>query len=207
MGHSQGGHAALVTGEMAAERLPDHELLGTVAIAPGAQLGEVYGDDIQVRIITSMVLFGAAAEDPSIDPADYLSPAAYEAAAGIVEEGCVGEIIDTMVPVAISPDFYLRNPLDDALGDEWLAANDPGQVVSDSPILLISGGLDAIVVPARTQALYERLCGLGQVVEFLYLPDADHETEPSMAADHISGWLADRLADEPAPDTCEQASG
>ena len=27
-----------------------------------------------------------------------------------------------------------------------------------------------------------------------------------MAADHISGWLADRLADEPAADTCGQAS-
>ena len=100
-GHSQGGHAALMTGEAAAERLPDHELLGTVAIAPGAELGKTYGDEVQVRIITTMVLFGLAAEDPEIDPADYLTPAAYEAARTVVAEACVDSIINTMVVHAV----------------------------------------------------------------------------------------------------------
>ena len=40
------------------------ELLGAVAIAPGSQLAKSFGDDLQARAITAMVLFGAATEDP-----------------------------------------------------------------------------------------------------------------------------------------------
>ena len=201
-GHSQGGHAALVTGEMAAERLPEAELLGTVAIAPGSQLAETYGDDVQTRIITAMVLFGAAAEDPAIDPRDFLGPEAYEAAAGVVEDTCLGEIIAALVPVAASPDFYVTDPRTDPVGSAWLEENDPGQVASDAPLLLVQGGQDAIVLPARTEALFERLCGLGQVVERIDLPDANHDTEPSEAGDEIAAWLDARFAGEPAADDC-----
>lgn len=201
-GHSQGGHAALVTNEMAAERLPDAELLGTVAIAPGSQLAESYGDEVQVRIITTMVLFGGAPDEPDVDPRDYLSPAAYAAAAGVVEDGCVDQIIDAMLPLATSPDFFTTDPKDDPEGSAWLEENDPGQSASDSPLLIVQGGRDVIVVPARTADLIERLCGLGQVVDELQLPNADHATEPTEAADEIATWIADRFAGEPATDDC-----
>jgi pimeloyl-ACP methyl ester carboxylesterase len=201
-GHSQGGHAALVTNEMAADRLPDADLLGAVAIAPGSQLGESYGDDVQVRIITTMVLFGAAADDPEIDPRDYLSPDAYAAAAGVVEDGCVGDVIATMLPLATSADFYTTDPRSDPVGSAWLEENDPGQVASESPLLLVQGGQDPIVVPARTAALFDRLCGLGQVVDEIDLPTANHDTEPTEAQDEIAAWIAARFAGEPALDDC-----
>jgi pimeloyl-ACP methyl ester carboxylesterase len=201
-GHSQGGHAALITNETAAERLPGAELLGTVAIAPGAQLSESYGDEVQTRIITTMVLFGAAADDPEIDPAAYLSPEAYDVATGVVEDTCLGEIISTMLPLAPSEDFWTTNPRDDDVGSAWLERNDPGQVVSDSPLLLVQGGQDLIVLPARTDALFDRLCDLGQVVQRVDLPNATHDTEPGEAAAQISDWLAARLAGDPAPDDC-----
>lgn len=201
-GHSQGGHAALVASEMAADRLPDVELVGTVAIAPGAQLAETYGDDVQTRIITAMVLFGAAAEDPAIDPRDYLSPEAYEAAAGVIEDRCVNEVVSALVPLAASPGFYTVDPRTEPVGVAWLEDNDPGQVAYDSPLLLVQGGQDPIVVPARTDALFDRVCALGQVVDRIDLPDANHETELSEAGDEIAAWLAARLAGEPATDDC-----
>jgi hypothetical protein len=68
--------------------------------------------------------------------------------------------------------------------------------------MLVQGGRDAIVLPARTAALFDRLCGLGQVVDQLDLPDADHGTEPSEASDEIAAWLAARFAGEPATDDC-----
>jgi pimeloyl-ACP methyl ester carboxylesterase len=201
VGHSQGGHAALVTSEMA-ERLRHHELLGTVAIAPGAQFTETYGDEVQLRIITTMVLFGQAAEDPEIDPAAYLNPDAYAAASRVVAEGCLPDIISTMIPYAVSPAFYVQDPQQEERSRTWMEENDPAQAAVDAPLLLISGDRDIIVVPARTHALYDRLCDLGQVVELVDLPDADHETEPAHAADLISAWLADRVAGEPATSTC-----
>lgn len=201
-GVSQGGHAALVTNEMAASRLPEATLLGTVAVAPGAQLSETYGDDIQTRIISAMVLFGAATEDPAIDPETYLAPDVYPVAKTAIEESCLGVTIADLLPFATTPDFFTIDPRTDPVGSAWLEENDPGQVVSESPLLLVQGGRDAIVVPARTDALVERLCGLGQVVERIDLPEADHDTVTGAAEPQITAWVAARFAGEPAVDDC-----
>ena len=200
-GVSQGGHAALVTGERAAERLPDAELLGTASLAPGAQLGETYGDDVQARIITTMVLVGAAAEDPAIDLADYLSPDVLTASA-VIEEGCVGDIIGNMAALGGAPDYFVTDPRTAPVGTDWVEQNDPGQVVSEAPLLLVQGGQDALVVPARTAALFDRLCELGQVVEMLEVPTATHDTVTTEATADVEAWFADRLAGEPVGDDC-----
>lgn len=186
---------------MAADRLPDAELLGSVAIAPGSQLGETYGDDLQARVITTMVLVGVAAEDPEVDLADYLGPEA-PAAAAVIEEGCVGDIIPTMAAVAGTPDYFVTDPRTAPVGTAWLEVNDPGQVASESPLLLVQGGQDSLVLPARTAALLERLCDLGQVVDTLDVPAADHDTVTDLAGDDIAPWVAARFAGEPAPDDC-----
>lgn len=201
-GVSQGGHAALVTGEQAAERLPEAELLGTVAIAPGSELGSTYGDQLQIRIITTMVLVGVAAEDPSVRLSDYLSPAAEEAAQ-VIEEGCVGEIISSMPAVAAAPDYWVTDPRTSPVGEAWLEENDPGQVVSEAPLLVVQGGADILVVPARTDALVERLCGIGQVVDRLDVPEGDHDTVTGLATDDITAWVTDRFAGEDPATTCD----
>lgn len=200
-GVSQGGHAALMTNEMAADRLPEAELLGSVAVAPGSQLGETYGDDLQARVITTMVLVGVASEDPEVDLGDYLSPEVLSAAA-VIEEGCVGDIIGTMAAIAASPDYFVTDPRTAPVGTAWLEANDPGQVASESPLLLVQGGQDPLVLPARTAALFHRLCGLGQVVDTLDVPTADHDTVTEQASDDIATWVAARFAGDPAPDDC-----
>ena len=201
-GVSQGGHAVLVTNEMAADRLPDAELLGAVAVAPGSQLSETYGDDLQARVITTMVLFGAAAENPQLDPQDFVRPDVYAAAAGAIEGGCVGDVIDAMAPLVAVPDYFTTDPRSGPLGSAWLDQNDPGQVASATPLLLVQGGQDPLVLPARTDALMARLCGLGQVVERSDIPTANHDNVTEQASDQISAWLAARLAGEPATDDC-----
>lgn len=201
VGVSQGGHAALVTGELAAERLPDVELLGTVSLAPGAELGRDYGDAIQIKIITTMVLYGVAAEDPEVDPADYLSADAL-AAAEVIETGCVNDVIGELPTLAASDDYFTVDPRTSPVGENWVAENDPGQVVSESPILLVQGGKDILVVPARTDSLFARLCDLDQVVERLNIPNADHNTVTPEATDEIETWLAARFAGEDPVDDC-----
>lgn len=201
VGVSQGGHAALVTNEQAAERLPDAKLLGAVALAPGAELGESYGDQIQIRVITTMVFVGNASEDPSMDLADYLSPDAL-AASKVITEGCVGDIIDTMVPFAARDDYFTKDPRTSPVGEKWVATNDPGQVKSDAPLLLVQGDQDVLVIPARTASLFGRECRLGQVTQMVTIPGADHDTVTPKAADQVSAWVADRFAGEPATDDC-----
>lgn len=201
-GVSQGGHAALVTAERAAERLPDAELLGTVAMAPGAELGSSYGDELQLKVITTMVMVGLAAQDSTVNLGDYLSPAGL-AATDVIAQGCVLDILEALPAVAADPDFFPDgDPRATDVGRAWLAENDPGQVASDAPMLLVQGGQDILVVPARTDALFARLCGLGNTVERLDVPEADHNSVVDLSDAEVTAWVQARFADEPATDDC-----
>jgi hypothetical protein len=190
-----------VTGEQAAQRLPEARLLGTVAIAPGAQLGETFGDELQAKVITTMVIVGVAAEDPSVALDDYLGPKALPAAETI-RTGCVQDVIGTVAPLAAAPDYFVRDPRTSPLGKAWLEANDPGRVRSASPIYLVQGGQDALVLPARTASLFTRLCGLGQVVERLDVPAGTHDSVTGLAEDQIDTWVAARFAGAEPVDQC-----
>ena len=57
----------------------------------------------------------------------------------MVHGACLDAIIATMLPFALAPDFYVRDPLDDPVARRWMEENDPGQVASESPLLLVSG--------------------------------------------------------------------
>ena len=201
VGVSQGGHAALVTNEMAAERLPDAELVGAAALAPGAELSTNYGDELQIRVITTMALVGIAAEDDTIALEDYLGPEALEASAAI-ETGCVGDIIEAMLPVAGLENYFIKEPRTDPVGQAWLDRNDPGQAVGAAPLLLVQGGADILVVPARTAALRERLCGIGQSVASIDVPTADHDSVVEESLTDVGAWLQARLDGETATDEC-----
>ncbi|WP_426572886.1 lipase family protein [Aquihabitans sp. McL0605] len=200
-GVSQGGHAALVTGEMASARLPDAKLLGTVALAPGAELGETYGDQLQLRVITTMVLAGVAAEDPDVHLADYLNPAALVSSA-VIQQGCVQDISAAMAGPAADPGYFTTDPRTAPVGQAWLKVNDPGHVASKAPILLVQGEQDSLVLPARTAALHRRLCGLGQVVEQVDVPGADHDTVVAKSVDQVSRWVQARFAGQPVATDC-----
>ena len=106
---------------------------------------ETYGDDIQLRIITTMVLFGQAAEDPAIDPAAYLKPEAHAAASAVVAEHCLPDIISTMIPFAVSPDFYVLDPMDEERSRTWMEDNDPAQAAVDAPLLLFTEPVFAVL--------------------------------------------------------------
>jgi hypothetical protein len=190
-----GGH-----GHRAEERLPDLNLLGTVAMAPGAELGEDFGDQIQIKVITSMVLIGLAAEDESVDPADFLSPEAL-AASPVITQGCVQDIITTMAGPAGADDYFTQDPRDTPTGTTWVEENDPGQVAG-SPLLLVQGGADTLVVPARTDALFDRLCGIGQVTERLDIPTANHDTVVDESMDQVAEWIHARFAADQPTDDC-----
>lgn len=205
VGHSQGGHAALSSIELAGERVPDLELVGAVVSAPGAQFLEVHDDELQLRIITSMILLGSESEWPDLRAEDFFAPDTLETVEGIVGGHCLDEIVPAMIPLAADSDLYTQDPLTSEATREFMEANDPLPEPVGVPMLLLAGGRDIIVVPARVEALRERLCGIGQQLEYRFLPDADHGTLPVLAADEIDAWVGGRLAGEPAGDDCENA--
>ena len=201
-GHSQGGHAALFTNQLARSWAPELDLLGTVVGAPASQLTNLYGpgDRLVPHVVELMGLFGIAADHPGTHPEAYLTPAARKHVDAL-KNGCREQIIAAFAGLA-DHGLFAKDPLTTEPAAALVRANDPGKVAAPSPILLFEGTDDHYVVPARAAATRDRLCSVGQTTEYLLLRGADHGTEIAMGRDRISSWIADRFAGRPAPDNC-----
>lgn len=202
-GHSQGGHGAQSAHELAEERAPELEVVGTVSVAPAAMFDRTYGgiDDFVSRIVTTMSLYGAATERDDIVPTDYVNSEVAEASA-VLWTDCLDTIITTLVPFAVRPDYWNADPLVTEPAVSLMRENDVGNVGTDAPLLLIGGTADERVVAQRVVDLRDRLCSVGQVTQFVMLDGADHSAEVPRAMPQISAWIADRFVGRPATDDC-----
>lgn len=203
VGHSQGGHAALAAHELAADHAPELDLVGTLALAPAAMLDRVYGgiDPVVTAILTTMTLYGGAHEHPEIDVEDYVTPE-LAAAADVLETGCLAEITDALVPLALGGGLFTADPRETEPARSLLLANDVGLVSADAPLFLVSGTTDDRVVIDRVRDLFARLCDTGQVTELLVVDGAGHDDIVDETADRTAAWLQARLDGEEPVDTC-----
>jgi hypothetical protein len=85
---------------------------------------------------------------------------------------------------------------------EFFSGNTPGQRASRGPILVISGGADAIIPAELSATTIGRMCKAGDRVDFLRYPDVDASgVMAASAADQIS-WIKARFASDNAPSHC-----
>lgn len=203
IGHSQGGHGALSAHELSATYAPELHLVATLALAPAAMLDKVYGgiDPIVTAILTVMSLYGGAGERPSIVVDDFVTPE-LAAAAGVLETGCLDEIVDALVPLALEGKLFLKDPRRVEPTRGMVAENEVGDTPVAAPVFLVSGTRDDRVVLDRVLDLYARMCAAGQVTEVLIIEGADHGSILPVTAARTSAWLAARLAGEPATNSC-----
>ncbi len=203
VGHSQGGHGALSAHELAGERAPELDLVATVALAPAAMLDRVYGgiDPIVTTILTMMALYGGARVEPQLDPERWFTPEAL-AASDVFETGCLDEITDALIPVAIDGAFT-ADPRRTEPARSLVLANEVGDVAVDGvPVYLASGTIDDRVVIERVRDLFDRLCAAGQVTELTVVEGADHGAIVGAVAGPVVAFLEAALAGDPPTDSC-----
>ncbi len=202
VGHSQGGHGALSAHELADEYAPELDHVATLAIAPAALLDEVYGgiDPIVTGVLTAMSLYGGAGEHPEIDVDDYVSPGL--AASDVLEAGCLAEITDELVGVALGGGLFTADPRTTEPARSILLENEVGTVAVDAPLFLVSGTADDRVVIDRVRDFYAQLCSVGQVTELLIVDGADHDSIVPETAAETGAWLQARLDGEEPTDSC-----
>jgi pimeloyl-ACP methyl ester carboxylesterase len=197
IGVSQGGHAALFTGEIAPAYAPDVDLVAVVALAPAAELAQaaflLTGEESVVGFAVAIGA-GFAAAHAEADPGQILTPAAL-AAIDIVDTGCIDDVLAAYAGPA------QRTLRFDALGaPPWpalLERNSPGRVRTDVPLFVGQGDADPLVVPELTDALVGRLCALGDDVTYRRYTGASHNSVVEAAQDDVFGWIDDRLAGRP----------
>jgi acetyl esterase/lipase len=201
-GHSQGGHAALFAGELAPSWAPELKLLGVVAGAPPSQLSNV-GDSVSTspfRGYLFMVAAGLQAADPTLNFNDVLTTKAQELLP-VMDTGCNSEIFAAFNSVPMDQllikDGLLRDPWKSAL-----AANEPGKVKTNAPILIVHGDKDEQIPVATSAALKKKLCALGGSVERKIYPGQDHGGAALASLFEVAAWLSLRVAGVPATNGC-----
>jgi len=204
-GHSQGGHAAMFAGHIAAEWAPELELKGVVAGAPPSQMlllnAALQRSPFKYYIGMAAAGLNAGYGD-TLAPLDkVLTPAGLEWLNN-VDEGCTGYLGDASEGV----DFTELQKADPADVPEWnllLEENDPGNFTEafDAPLLIIHGGNDEQIPVVASKLMYDTLCGIGQTQTRWVFPGQGHAGVIIPSAPAMLDWMAARFAG--LPDTGE----
>ncbi|TVR27267.1 MAG: hypothetical protein EA387_01345 [Nitriliruptor sp.] len=84
-----------------------------------------------------------------------------------------------------------------------IAENTPGNDPIDAPLLIVQGTDDVLIRADIQRRFVQRLCALGQQLEYREVPGVGHLGVDDAADDDVVAWLTDRLTSDPTVDTCE----
>lgn len=201
-GHSQGGQAALFTGELATAYAPGLKLLGVAAASPPTDLPTV------ARRLTSLdygvaYLVELAAGYSATDPSARLRSIMTRSGAvylHLVEDGCNDELVTAYTGSTVH-DTFTHDPRTTPPWSTGIANDSTGLLPLRLPILVMQGGHDPIVPADITAAAVRRMCLGGDTVDYHVYPDAAHNVVPS-AAGLLNAWIAARFQHDAAARIC-----
>jgi alpha-beta hydrolase superfamily lysophospholipase len=201
-GHSQGGHATLFAGELAATYAPELHLLGVEAGAPAANVATIASGAAtipQAAGFAMLVFAGFHQAYPKATLEQVLTPDAI-ARSGIVERGCVRDVLTQYAagPLPIT----IANPLTVEPWGTLLRRSSAGNHPAGAPVLIVQGDADQVVPKVLTDTFTKQACGAGDTLEYRVYPGADHVGSLFAGKTDILDWMSARLRGDPAPSTC-----
>lgn len=209
-GHSQGGHAAMFTLQVADDWAPELNLVGVVAGAPPSQLNLVYDFLVNSPFKYYLLMVAGAINAAYGDTAAPLDEVVNDDGAALMpllEEGCTGFLgtqtagLDVSGLLQIQSDGT-RNPFANPVWGPLIAAQDPQNFSTPSPhpLLIIHGGSDEQIPTISSQLLADQLCATGQNLERRMYPGQSHAGVIGPSMNGMIDWMSARFAGEPAPD-------
>jgi len=203
IGHSQGGHAALWSAELAPSYASGLSLLGAVAASPPTDLlawdtwalheaaaGNLHAAD------PPLLLFG-------VWSGIYDAPLNF-----LTNEGRQSAVAgrDACGPDTVNNTPYLRDPGEIPEWRNLLMRNSPGLAQSGVPMLVISPKADEAVQYDSQVAGVTTMCAIGDTVELRTI-EGNHSApvEGPTAWSEITAWITDRFGDIEAVTTCAPA--
>ena len=208
-GHSQGGHAALYTGELAARYAPDLELVGVATAAPATYLIELLdtdksspsGKDITAWALLSWARLQDVPVTNLVEP-DAM-PAFEEVAKDCIQSLAQFEHIEKDERPLQHEQFLKINPTTVEPWRAMMLRNSPGQAPAGAPVFIAQGTADTTVRPDITRRFGEALCKQGVRVSFVELPGVTHTFAARDSASAALAWMTDRFRGVPAHSDCE----
>jgi uncharacterized membrane protein HdeD (DUF308 family)/pimeloyl-ACP methyl ester carboxylesterase len=208
-GHSQGGNAALWTGQLAPSYAPDDHVIGIAALAPASDLIGLVRNINHVpggAVLASYVIEAYSQIYPDVKFNAYIRPAAQTLVHKYAERCLSGPEVFVSIASALTADKPIFNaePTFGALGQR-LAENTPTSRIQ-APLLVAQGETDPLVLPSIQHAYVQRRCSLGGgPLEYKTYPGRDHvgvvDPDSALIPDLIA-WTTDRINGQPAPSNC-----
>ncbi|HEY4375667.1 MAG TPA: lipase family protein, partial [Acidimicrobiales bacterium] len=200
-GYSQGGQGALWADQLAATWTPKLHAVGTFAGAPASEVDIILAAAPSLARAGGfgyMLIAGLHAAYPKADLAQILTPTGLHRI-GDVDHGCARQVI---IAFASTPASELISGKGASTG-EWAKlakANDPGQVKTPDPTLIIQSQADDTVPIAFSATLLKRMCFHGQVAQRIVLHQGMGHTAAAIPAYQTAmTWLLARFQPHPPP--------
>ena len=206
-GHSQGGHAALFTGELAAGYAPDLKLVGVAAAAPATTLVELFDDDaateqdLLAMALLSWTRLQNVPVESIVEPAAI--PAFNKTARDCLESVAEFETIEKDEKPLQNEKFFKFNPSEVEPWKGIMVRNSPGQAPAGAPVFIAQGTADTTVNPQITKRFAKALCAQGVRVSFVELPGVSHTFAARDSAPAALAWMNDRFRGASAPSSCQ----
>lgn len=208
-GHSQGGHAALYTGEVAAEGYaPDLKLVGVAAAAPATYLIELFNADKSSsagKELTAMALYSWSklTNTPASSLVEPDAMSVYEEMAQDCIESIAEFVALDQAEKPLTHEKYLKaNPAETEPWKGIMESNSPGKGRIEAPVFLAQGTADTTVLPAITKQYGNVLCAQGTPVHFVELPGVSHVFAAKESVNAALAWMGDRFRGTPPPSSC-----
>jgi hypothetical protein len=202
-GYSQGGHGALWANQVAAGWAPELDVVGTFAGAPATEIDLILdaGRKQNIGGFLMLIVAGYQAAYPDADPALILT----DRGVGLldaVDKGCTSAVFAATADVP--PEEQVREGGPTSAPWKQLGVdNNPGQVVTKDPILIVHSDQDNTVPVALSGILHDRMCRNGQVVERRVLAGGgSHGAAAGPAVTQGITWLKGLLDGTQPVDDC-----
>ena len=207
-GHSQGGHAALFTGQLAASYAPELKLVGVAAAAPATYLIELFDADAATatgKELTAMALY-AWSKLYKIPPTTLVEPGAMGPFEKMAHD-CIESVAEfKAITDAEKPlegmKFLKADPTETEPWRSIMQKNTPGQAPAGAPVFIAQGIADTTVRPEITKQFAEALCKQGTRVHFILLKGVSHTFAAKNSVGQALAWMGDRFRGAPAPTNC-----
>ena len=208
-GESQGGHAALWTGQRAKQYAPDLDLVGVAAIAPASYLVDNLrqGKNASARTYLTALTAHSWSQYYSIPLSTIAGPQSQGIITRLAQNNCVNfeslPKLGTTIGI-LALQHNMRN-VDLGSVEPWATRarnNSPTARAIAVPLLIAQNPKDVIVAPAVTRHFAQDACAARKRVRWVDISGKGHETSAKDSADVALNWIGDRFEGRPAPSNC-----
>ncbi|WP_158094304.1 alpha/beta fold hydrolase [Erythrobacter donghaensis] len=205
-GESQGGHAALWTGQLSQRYAPDLNLVGVAAGAPPTDLATNFrqASDPNAKMFLTAMTASSWSEyyDTPLEMGRKRTPAIMrKLASNCIKLGSAPRLgaiagILTLRRDLKKFDFAGTAPWSSYLQKNSVAANQP------VPVLIAQTRDDPLVAADVTRKYARRLCANRVALKWIDLPGKDHGTTARQSAPQTLEWISQRFDRKEAPTDC-----